>query len=618
MLKRLLMLLLVCICPGWGDMGLARRYQDVGLPAVLAWDEELLRFVIAGAQENELLIQNERTQDVICLEGVRSIARVLLLKDGRCLIAGTGSDGNTHFYLYREGEALQELRGEGVPPWCMPLMEVADGAKGYILAWGGAQPTGAAPVYRLQVRDCAVQAHLLYPNREQAISWAFSPTGEPLATLRWDDKGCKHVDSWLGGRGPHPVFVADAADRFQLLGVADEKHVYVMHDCGMEGASLGLLHLVSGELSLVASAGRADVSRVLLSAHGELLGYSTRWGAEVYTPVKASPAWAAVCRALPKGCEAYPLAESTCGRRLLFSVQEGGAPPRYVLWEQGKGCRILLAPQKMPSLSKTHFAEYPAADGTSIPVYYTLPAGDGPFPTVVFVHGGPRARTDAGYDWRVQYLVSQGFAVVQPQFRGSRGWGKSFMHAGNRQWGTGVMQTDVNDCIPWLLEQGIAEPGRIAIFGGSYGGYAATAALCFYPGTYACGVSLFGPQDLLLYLQKMNAEDSPFAGEDCMVVGDKNDPAERARLRAVSPALHADCFQDPLLLYYGEKDTLIPPEHSKMLAKNLRDAGKQVQTLSLPDEAHGFARPEHEPWLYAEHIVPFLRQHLNPTHPQSK
>lgn len=611
LLRILLLMLLCCICPGWADSGQARRYQDVGMPMVMAWDAALLRFVMAGERENELQIQSERGKEEIRVEGVQVIARVLLLKDGSCLMCGTDAAGKTRFYLYREGGCLQELRSEGVPAWCMPMMEVADGAESSLLALGGDQPMGAAPVYRLQVKDGVVRAHLLYPNRERAVSWAFTPAGEPRATLRWDAKGGKHVDSWLGGRGPHPVFSAAASERLQLLGIADEKHVYVMHDRGLEGAGLGRLHLETGELTTIASADRADIVHFLLAPHGELLGYSDRWGTDEYTAVKACPAWNAVCREVAAEAAVTPLAVSSCGRRLLFLMQEGGAPASYALWEQGKGSRILVAPQNLPPVRKTHFAEYQAADGTSIPVYYTLPEGEGPFPTVVFVHGGPRMRTDASYDWRVQYLVSQGFAVVQPQFRGSRGWGKSFMHAGNRQWGTGVMQTDVNDCIPWLQEQGIAEPGRIAIFGGSYGGYAATAALCFYPGTYACGISLFGPQDLLLHLQKMNAEESPYAGEDNLVIGNQDDPAERARLRAVSPALHAHKFQDPLLLYYGEKDTLIPPEHSKLLAKNLRVAGKQVKVLSLPDEAHGFLNPEHEPWLYAEHIVPFLRQHLN-------
>lgn len=611
LLRILLLMLLCCICPGWADSGQARRYQDVGMPMVMAWDAALLRFVMAGERENELQIQSERGKEEIRVEGVQVIARVLLLKDGSCLMCGTDAAGKTRFYLYREGWCLQELRSEGVPAWCMPMMEVADGAESSLLALGGDQPMGAAPVYRLQVKDGVVRAHLLYPNRERAVSWAFTPAGEPLATLRWDAKGGKHVDSWLGGRGPHPVFSAAASERLQLLGIADEKHVYVMHDRGLEGAGLGRLHLETGELTTIASADRADIVHFLLAPHGELLGYSDRWGTDEYTAVKACPAWNAVCREVAAEAAVTPLAVSSCGRRLLLLMQEGGAPASYALWEQGKGCRILVAPQNLPPVRKTHFAEYQAADGTSIPVYYTLPEGEGPFPTVVFVHGGPRMRTDASYDWRVQYLVSQGFAVVQPQFRGSRGWGKSFMHAGNRQWGTGVMQTDVNDCIPWLQEQGIAEPGRIAIFGGSYGGYAATAALCFYPGTYACGISLFGPQDLLLHLQKMNAAESPYAGEDNLVIGNQDDPAERARLRAVSPALHAHKFQDPLLLYYGEKDTLIPPEHSKLLAKNLRVAGKQVKVLSLPDEAHGFLNPEHEPWLYAEHIVPFLRQHLN-------
>lgn len=192
-------------------------------------------------------------------------------------------------------------------------------------------------------------------------------------------------------------------------------------------------------------------------------------------------------------------------------------------------------------------------------------------------------RTDDSYVCRVQYLVSQGFAVVQPQFRGSRGWGSSFMHAGNRQWGKGCMQTDVNDAIPWLIRHGIARQDEIAIFGGSYGGYAVTAALAFYPGLYACGISLFGPLDLVLHLTKMNGMDAPFAGEDSLTIGDISTAEGRAHLRSISPVYHAENVREPLLLYYGGKETLIPPEHSERLYKALRAAGKEVPLVTYPD-----------------------------------
>ena len=155
------------------------------MPMVMAWDESLLRFVMAGERENELQIQSERGKEEIRVEGVQVIARVLLLKDGSCLMCGTDAAGETRFYLYREGGCLQELRSEGVPAWCMPMMEVAAGSECSLLALGGDQPMGAAPVYRLLVKDGVVRAHLLYPNRERAVSWAFTPAGEPLATLRW-------------------------------------------------------------------------------------------------------------------------------------------------------------------------------------------------------------------------------------------------------------------------------------------------------------------------------------------------------------------------------------------------------------------------------------------------
>lgn len=605
LLLSFVVILLLCLPRGWADEALACRYQNAGCAVVMCSDADLSRFVLSTEEANKLLFKDAEGERELQVEAWAYVLSVMPWGDAGMLLSGNGADDKARLMLYHDG-SLQDVTPTDLPAWCVPICRVQRGEKSYLLAQGADVPQSDAPLLLIDVEHGVCSSAL----SEVGVAYSIRADGRIVALLRWAADGSKSVYA-LGENGAQPVLTVGCADRLQLFGSAGNHAVYVMHDVAREGACLAALDLKTRALQTVAEAGRADVTLPFFSPSGELVGYCSRWDKEHYTVVRPCSVIEALQQALPSDASFVPLKLSADVQRVLIHYSPAGQPARPAVYELGVGLRELATPQNVPPTRPTHFGEYPAADGTRIPCYYTLPAGDGPHPTVIFVHGGPRMRTDSLYDWRVQYLVSQGFAVVQPQFRGSRGWGKSYMHAGNRQWGRGVLQTDVNDCIPWLVEKGIAAPGRIAIFGGSYGGYAATAALCFYPGMYACGISLFGPQDLELYLQKMNGMEAPYAGEDAMLVGEADTPEGRAALRRLSPVYHAADVTEPLLIYYGEQDTLIPPEHSKRMIEALRAAGKPVQAVSLADEAHGFADPAHEPWLYACLIVPFLNQHLN-------
>lgn len=183
------------------------------------------------------------------------------------------------------------------------------------------------------------------------------------------------------------------------------------------------------------------------------------------------------------------------------------------------------------------------------------------------------------------------------------------MNAGDGQWGTGVMGTDLADGAEALVRSGIAAKARIAVLGGSYGGYAALAGLCFTPETYAAGVSLFGISDLEEYVRRVPPEWEPYAGDLARRMGNPATPEGVAALRARSPIRHAAAFRAPLLIYHGWKDPLIPSSQSRDMARALRSAGKPVMDLAAPDEAHGFSRPETEMAVYHA-IEIFLHEHI--------
>jgi dipeptidyl aminopeptidase/acylaminoacyl peptidase len=263
-------------------------------------------------------------------------------------------------------------------------------------------------------------------------------------------------------------------------------------------------------------------------------------------------------------------------------------------------------------LSPTSIVHYTARDGTALWGYLTTPRGAaGPQPLVVLPHGGPESRDSYGFGYFEQYLVSRGYAVFQPNFRGSEGSGRSFAMAGRRQWGL-RMQDDITDGVRHLIAQGAVDPARICIVGASYGGYAALAGGAFTPDLYRCVVSIAGDADLIQMLD----EERQGQGRNSLgyaywveVTGDAN--ADRDALIATSPARHAANFTAPVLLIHGRADYTVRVEQSETMRDALRRAGKPVEYLDFEDEGHHWAywEPSHRQTML-ETVDRFLGQHI--------
>jgi acetyl esterase/lipase len=256
---------------------------------------------------------------------------------------------------------------------------------------------------------------------------------------------------------------------------------------------------------------------------------------------------------------------------------------------------------------------YNAADGLKIPGYLTLPAGRPPtkLPLIVFPHGGPAARDSAEFDWWAQAMASQGYAVLQPNFRGSTlTW--SFMSAGFGEWGR-KMQTDLSDGVRYLVEQGIADPARVCIVGASYGGYAALAGVTLDPGVYRCAVSVAGISDLKRFLLWVNARDT--YGDHTaqrwwdrfMGISSYKDP----QVDAISPIRHVDAITVPVLLIHGRDDTTVPFEQSDVMLSAMKKANKKVELVAMKKEDHYLSRSETRLQML-QSLVAFLKTHNPP------
>ena len=251
---------------------------------------------------------------------------------------------------------------------------------------------------------------------------------------------------------------------------------------------------------------------------------------------------------------------------------------------------------------------YQSRDGLAINGYLTLPKGHtgGPLPVVINPHGGPWARDVWGFNPEVQFLANRGYAVFQMNFRGSTGYGRKFWESSFKEWGRS-MQNDISDGVKWLVQQGAANPKKLAIFGGSYGGYAVLAGLAFTPELYACGVDYVGVSNLFTFMNTIPPYWKPFLAMMHEMVG--NPEKDATLLRAASPVFHVSQIRAPLFVAQGAKDPRVNIEESNQIVEALRKRDVKVEYLVKDNEGHGFHNEENRFEFY-EKMEAFLNRCL--------
>lgn len=300
-----------------------------------------------------------------------------------------------------------------------------------------------------------------------------------------------------------------------------------------------------------------------------------------------------------------------------YLIYVGGDRTRGSYWhynaltDEAKKIADLAPWIKSDEMNAMHPVCYTTRDGLQIEAYLTLPDGLTPdtakqLPVVVNPHGGPWARDCWGYSSEVQFLSNRGYAVFQMNFRGSTGYGRHFLEASYKQWGL-KMQDDITDGVKWLIEQGIANPNRIAIYGGSYGGYATLAGLTFTPDLYACGIDYVGVSNLFTFMKTIPPYWRPMLEMMYEQVGHPEHDADQ--LAATSPALHADKIKVPLFVAQGANDPRVNKSESDQMVEALRQRGVVVEYMVKDNEGHGFHNQENRFDFYRA-MERFLKAHL--------
>jgi dipeptidyl aminopeptidase/acylaminoacyl peptidase len=286
----------------------------------------------------------------------------------------------------------------------------------------------------------------------------------------------------------------------------------------------------------------------------------------------------------------------------LVDVDRVTEPPSTWMYER-KSKRLTQLYVSRPELEGAplvpmHAVELKARDGLTLVSYLSLPAGvdfvDGKAsratPLVLFVHGGPWARDEFGYNRYHQWLANRGYAVLSVNYRGSTGFGKSFVSAGDLQWGR-KMHDDLLDAVDWAVHAGVTQRDQVAIAGGSYGGYATLVGMTFTPTTFACGVDIVGPSNLFTLLESVPPYWESFREQFYKRMGDSRTDAGRALLKERSPLTFADRIARPLLIGQGANDPRVNVRESDQIVAAAKAKGIPVTYIVFPDEGHGFARP---------------------------
>jgi dipeptidyl aminopeptidase/acylaminoacyl peptidase len=385
---------------------------------------------------------------------------------------------------------------------------------------------------------------------------------------------------------------------------ASGKVAYMYDSRGRDTAAFTRVALPRGKAEVIYAHDKADTSDVLIHpTKRSLQAVAATYLRKEWHPIDAGvKSDLETLRKLSRG-DVEVSSRTLDDQRWTVAFIADDGPARYYLYDRKtKKASYLFSNREALedlALGKMHPVEIKTRDGLTLVSYLTLPVGvsaEGikprqPLPMVMLVHGGPWSRDSWGYDAMHQWMANRGYAVLSVNFRGSTGFGKRFINAGDREW-AGKMHLDLVDAVKWAVDGGIARADKVAIMGGSYGGYATLVGLTFTPDLFACGVDIVGPSNLVTLLDSIPPYWAPYLALFKRRVGDHQSPEGKKFLLSRSPLSRADAIVRPLLIGQGANDPRVKQAESDQIVKAMQEKKIPVTYVLYPDEGHGFARPE--------------------------
>ena len=562
----------------------------------------------------------------VSAEATRPIRSYFWSRDSKYVLYSQDSGGDENFNIYAIDPTLAADPKTGVPP--TRALTDLKGVRTEIFSVPRAKPD----ILYIGLNDRDPRWHDLYElhistgektllrkNTENIAGWEFDHDGVLRLAERTNSAGDTEILRVDAG-GLKQIYACTVLETCDIYGFdAANQQVYLITNKGpLDLIELELLNAATGAASKVESdpEKRVDIANGKLSEIDHRILFTEYEDDTVRRYFRDKPfekdyRW--LQSKLP-GQQITFGAASNDENLWIVSAYSDTEPGVTYVWNR-KTQRLALQYRVRDELPRSALAQrkpyhYRSSDGLDIPAYLTLPKGlpAKNLPLIVYPHGGPWARDSFGYDTYAQFLSNRGYAVLQPNFRGSTSFGKKFLNAGNGEWGR-KMQDDLTWGVKALVAQGLADPARIGISGGSYGGYATLAGVAFTPTVYAAAVAIVAPSNLITLLDAI----PPYweAGRKQMYtrMADPTTPAGKSLLIAESPLTQAKSIVTPLMVVQGKNDPRVNVRESDQIVAAVRDNGKPVEYLVAPDEGHGFARPINNLAMVAA-MEEFLAQYL--------
>lgn len=568
----------------------------------LAWlgpdDKNVLQVWVRTKGGNEAPVTND---------GKRGIRWYRWSEDSKSILFQQDIDGDENFHVFQV--ELLSKNARDLTPW--------QGVRASVLATSVKQPNGvlitanvrdrkAMDVWRLALDTGA--AVLDTQNPGDVKSWGADAQLQVRAAVAATKEGGTELRVRDTAKTPWKALVTvgleEVVDFIDFT--EDGRAVIIKSSINANTARLLEKSVKSGAERML---GESDKSDVLTT-----LGYPSRRGVRAVTfDVEGRTRWQAVEPSLKSDLGTLEKAlagdfeissmDAADSRWIVAETRDTGPLRYWVYARKTKKVEPLFSSQpKLEGLSLAPMKPVTivARDGLNLPAYLTLPPQktSAASPLVLLVHGGPWGRDAWGYHSSAQWLSNRGYAVLQVNFRASTGFGKKFLNAGNRQWGLS-MHEDLLDAVAWAVKEGVADPKKVAIMGGSYGGYATLAGLAFSPDTFTCGVDIVGPSNLFTLLNSVPSYWAAYRRQLFQRMGDPDNAADKTALTRASPLFSAHKIKAPLLIGQGANDPRVKPAESEQIVSALEKNGRAVTYVVYPDEGHGFARPENRIDFYA-------------------
>ncbi len=562
---------------------------------------------------------------LLTTETKRPVAGYMWTHDSKFIVFAKDHDGDENYNVYAVDPAAKPAAGQDAPPARdltglkgvrVMIFEAPKSDPNIIYIGLNDRDKAWHDLYKLNISNG--KKTLLRKNTDRITGWGFDIKGNLRLATRSADNGDTEILRVDADKMTqiYSCSVFETCSPIHFL--PDDSKVYMQTNKGMDLVSLVLMDPQTGKTEMVESdpLGKVDLGGALFSEKTEELVETWYIAARAKTYFKEKAFgddnhW--LERKFPKK-EIKVVSRTDDERFWLVTADSDTEPGQTVLFDRKTRS---LTPQftirdKIPrqALAEMKPVTYKSSDGLEIPAYLILPKGVPArnLPALIIPHGGPWGRDTWSYNPMAQFFANRGYAVLMPNFRGSTGYGRKFLDAGNLEWGR-KMQDDLTWGVKYMVSEGIADPRRVGILGGSYGGYATLAGVAFTPDVYAAAVDIVGPSNLITLLDSIPPYWEPIRKLFYQRMGDPNTPQGKAQLMEQSPLNSADKIKTPLLVAQGANDPRVNRREAEQIVIALRERGFSVEYILAPDEGHGFARPVNNLALFMA-SEKFLAQHL--------